>query len=105
MGGRAFEHYVFLELIAYKHLTEKMDILYYWRTKEGYEVDFIIQDQAFEVKISDNINVQHLKGLIQFSKEHNFQLNVICCESKKRIIQTKDLEITIWPIAEFLSSL
>ena len=39
-AGKAFEHYFFLELMAYKNLNEKRDNIYYWRTKEGYEVDF-----------------------------------------------------------------
>ena len=42
--GKAFEHYIFLELMAYKNLTEKIDNISYWRTKEGYEVDFIIRN-------------------------------------------------------------
>jgi predicted AAA+ superfamily ATPase len=104
-AGRAFEHYVFLELMAYKNLNEKRDEISYWRTKEGYEVDFIVQDQAFEVKISNNINPHHIKGLLQFSEEHNFKLNLICLESTKRIIKINETEITIWPIEEFLKEL
>lgn len=103
--GKAFEHYIFLELIAYKNLTEKLDNISYWRTKEGYEVDFLIQDQAFEVKISNNINNQHIKGLLQFKKEHNFKLNLICLETTKRIIRINETEIIIWPVEEFLSEL
>ena len=104
-AGRAFEHYIFLELIAYKNLNEKQDSIYYWRTREGYEVDFILQKQAFEVKITNNVNTQHIKGLLQFKKEHNFKLNLICLESTKRIIKTNGSEIVIWPIEEFLIKL
>lgn len=104
-AGRAFEHYVFLELTAYKYLCEKRDQIFYWRTKEGYEVDFIIQDNAFEVKISTSINNKHLKGLLEFNKENNFNLHVICCEMKKRIISINGKNITIWPIEEFLDNL
>ena len=58
-AGKSFEHYIFLEFISYKNLCEKRDPINYWRTKEGYEVDFIIQEQAFEVKMSDSINSKH----------------------------------------------
>lgn len=103
--GKAFEHYVFLELMAYKNLNEKEDHINYWRSKEGYEVDFIIQDQVFEVKITNNVNKQHLSGLLQFSKEHDFKLNLICLERTKRLTSVGGKEITIWPIEDFLSEL
>lgn len=104
-AGRAFEHYIFLELMAYKHLCEKRDQIFYWRTKEGYEVDFIVQDNAFEVKISTSIEKNHLKGLLEFSKDHDFKLNVICFEKKKRIMTIGNKEIHIWPIQDFLEML
>ncbi len=104
-AGRAFEHYLFLEFTAYKYLCEKRDQIFYWRTKEGYEVDFIIQDNAFEVKISTSIEQKHLKGLLEFNKENDFNLHVISCEKKKRIISINGNTITIWPIAEFLDNL
>jgi uncharacterized protein len=104
-AGRTFEHYVFLELIAYKYLCEKRDQIFYWRTKEGHEVDFIIQDNAFEVKISKSVDSRHLKGLVEFNKENNFNLHVISCEKKKRIISINGKNITIWPIQDFLDNL
>jgi predicted AAA+ superfamily ATPase len=104
-AGKAFEHYVFLEFIAYKYLNDKRDQLCYWRTKEGYEVDFIVQDNAFEVKISSSIQKNHLKGLLEFAKEHNFKLHVISLEKTKRVIILENKEITIWPIREFLDML
>ncbi|MGX6959715.1 MAG: ATP-binding protein [Rickettsia endosymbiont of Pentastiridius leporinus] len=104
-AGRAFEHYVFLELIAYKYLNEKRDELFYWRTKEGYEVDFIFQDNAIEVKISSFIQKNHLKGLLEFSKDSDFKLHVVSLEKTSRIINIDNKEITIWPIRDFLDAL
>lgn len=104
-AGKSFEHYIFLELMAYKNLCEKRDQIFYWRTKEGYEVDFIVQEQAFEVKLSNSINKSHLKGLIEFEDSHSFKLNVICLEPKKRITIVDGKEITIWPVQEFLEML
>ena len=104
-AGRAFEHYLFLEFTAYKYLCDKRDQLFYWRTKEGHEVDLIVQDNAFEIKISSSIQKNHLKGLLELSKEHDFKLNVICLENKKRIVIIENKEITIWPVQEFLNTL
>jgi predicted AAA+ superfamily ATPase len=104
-AGKSFEHYIFLELMAYKNLCEKRDQIYYWRTKEGFEVDFIVQDQAFEVKLSDSINSKHLKGLLEFKEDHDYKLNIICLEQKKRITIINNKEVTIWPVQEFLETL
>ena len=91
--------------MAYKLLMEKRDTINYWRTKEGYEVDFIVQDQAFEVKISSPIEKRHLKGLLLFGESYGVKLNVISLESRKRIMKIDNQEITIWPVQEFLDEL
>lgn len=105
-AGKSFEHYIFLELMAYKNLCEKRDQVFYWRTKEGYEVDFIVQDQVFEIKLSDSINNKQFKGLLEFKEDnHDYKLNIICLEQKKRITTINNKEITIWPVKEFLENL
>lgn len=104
-AGNSFEHYIFLELMAYKLLTEKRDPINYWRTKEGYEVDFIVQDYAFEVKISTPIEKRNLKGLLLFGENYGAKLNVISLEPRKRIMKIDNQEVTIWPVQEFLDEL
>lgn len=102
-AGNSFEHYIFLELISYKNLCEKRDQINYWRTREGYEVDFIVQDHALEVKMSNSINSKHLKELLEFKKDnHNDRLNIICPETRKRITKIDNYEVIIWPVQEFL---
>ena len=104
-AGASFEHYIFLELMAYKLLVEKREEITYWRTKEGHEVDFIFQDKAFEVKISTPIEKRDLKGLLVFGQQHDMSLNVISLEKRKRLMIVDGKEITIWPVQEFLQSL
>ncbi|MFM8454574.1 MAG: ATP-binding protein [Gammaproteobacteria bacterium] len=102
-AGKSFEHYVFLELMAHKNLRDKRDNIFYWRTKDGHEVDFIFEDKAIEVKISVPISKSHLKGLLKFSADHpTYSLHVISMEPSKRMIHMDNKEITIWPIQEFL---
>ena len=56
--------------------------------------------------MSDSINSKHLKGLLEFKKDHNsFKLNVICLEARKRITKIESHEVIIWPVQEFLESL
>jgi predicted AAA+ superfamily ATPase len=83
-AGKAFEHYIFLELTAYRHLNEKRDQLFYWRIKEGDEVDFIIQNLAIEAKITTPIDRRHLKGLPKFGREFGHSLHVVSLEPYKR---------------------
>jgi predicted AAA+ superfamily ATPase len=103
--GRAFEHYVFLELQAYKLLNSKRDMINYWRTKEGSEVDFIFSNIALEVKLSDSIHSGDLKGLRVFSREHAHDLHLVCREPRKRTMDLGDKKVNIWPIQEFLEEL
>lgn len=105
-AGKAFEHYVFLELMAYKLMFEKRANIGYWRLKNGDEVDFIFENQACGVKMSDQIHTKHLKGLLSFSDDHpEHTLHVISLEKTQRLLQHHGCEIHIWPIETFLKAL
>ncbi len=104
-AGKVFEHYIFLELKAYQTMTETRDELFYYRDSQGHEVDFIFKDQAFEVKVRQNITYKDIKGLLLFGEDYEVKLNVICTADKKRVETFGNQKVTIWPIAEFLESL
>lgn len=104
-SGKAFEHYIFLELKAYQTMSETRDELFYYRDSEGHEVDFIFRDQAFEVKTRQNITSKDIRGLLLFGKDYRAKLNVICTVDKKRIETFGTQSVTIWPVQEFLESL
>lgn len=104
-AGHAFEHYIFLELMAYKLLTKKRDTITYWRTKEGYEVDFIVHNKAIEVKMSSSIGKQDIKNLLVFSENDDKELHVVSLVSHKFVMKEKDKTIVVWPVEEFLKSL
>ena len=107
-AGHALENYIFLELKAYQELNKKRYEISYWRTKNGYEVDFVIGKAmvAIEVKISSIINLKEIKGIIEFSKEYkpNYSI-VVSLESNKRIIKNGEQEIIIYPVEKFLLDL
>ncbi len=104
-AGRTFEHYVFLELMAYKLLTQKRDLISYWRTKEGDEVDFIIQQNAIEIKMSNSINKNYVQGLLTFNRYHKLNLHIVCLEKEKRKMQFDGQEVIVWPVEKFLQAL
>ncbi len=107
-AGHAFEHYLFLELLAYKELNHKQIDIKYWRTKTGLEVDFILARGmiAIEAKISSPIERRDIKGIVAFSKEHQPQRSiVVSLEPRKRVMNIDDVKIEVFPIEEFLADL
>lgn len=70
--GHAFEHLVVQELVAYMHYTHRCQLLSYWRTYTGQEVDIVIGDAqvAIEIKSAEEVLPKHLKGLKAFAEEH-----------------------------------
>lgn len=107
-AGKSFEQFIFNELVAYKYIKEQDYSIYYWRTKSGLEVDFILDqaDVAIEVKISENIQRKELKGLIEFSLEKNWsKLFVVSLEHRKRKVRIDTKEVIIYPYQEFLNDL
>ena len=63
--GKSFEHYMLLELMAYKAYRNPELPIYYWRTSTGLEVDFILGDMevAVEIKASKRVHETDTKGL------------------------------------------
>jgi predicted AAA+ superfamily ATPase len=68
--GKAFEHFIALELRAYISYRRKHLNLSYWQAKNGQEVDFILGDEmAIEVKATNQTQEKHLKGLRALAEE------------------------------------
>jgi predicted AAA+ superfamily ATPase len=69
--GKAFEHLIIQEIIAYLRYSENENQLSYWRTSSGYEVDVVIGKAkvAIEIKSSKEVQSNHTKGLKAFIEE------------------------------------
>jgi predicted AAA+ superfamily ATPase len=68
--GHAFEHFILLELRARLHYLGRESLIQYWRTKNGFEVDFVVnQKTAIEVKAIEQITERHLRGLLALKEE------------------------------------
>jgi predicted AAA+ superfamily ATPase len=71
---QAFEHFIALELRAYLSYTRKKSPLCFWRTTEGYEVDFIIENEiAIEIKSSEKLSEKHFKSLKYLIEENKLK--------------------------------
>lgn len=107
-AGKALEHYIFTELMAYKQLNDLDFQINYWRTKDKLEVDFILNEGqvALEIKISDTLSPSDLRGLRVFHQEHKPQKSIIVCQAPRpRRITEDDFVLDILPIKDFLQAL
>lgn len=104
IAGKSFEHYVFMELMAYLNIHRKRVSISYWRTKTGLEVDFILGDAqvAIEVKISEQVHQQDLKGLIAFCEEHPAAKALVVSQDKRsrqlRVGEELSLQVLPWKV-------
>ena len=79
--GRALEHFILMELLAYRSYREADFPIRYWRTKSGLEVDFVAGrtgEAAIEVK-GGRVRPQEMKGIRAFAEEHRPDRAIIVC--------------------------
>ncbi len=97
--GRAFEHWIFMELLAYRSYTEAEFNICYWRTKTGLEVDFILGEGevAIEVKGSSRVNRSDYKGLETFGQDAKPRMSIVVSnEAAPR--RTGEVDILPWKV-------
>jgi predicted AAA+ superfamily ATPase len=77
--GKAFEHFLFMEITAHAGYSEIFYPVCYWRTTSGFEVDFVLGDHevAIEVKSTELANEAHLKGLRRFREEYTVRRSLL----------------------------
>lgn len=100
--GEAFETYIAHELKSFVDYSNAGDLCY-WRSKSGFEVDFIVNNTlAVEVKAKEHIGYDDLKGLKAIAEENKLEhLVLISLEKRPRQIDN----ISILPWDDFLERL
>lgn len=107
-AGKAFEHFILMELQAYLGMERIRESLYFWRTRSGLEVDFILGEghTAIEVKIQTEPRLSDLKGLVTFAQENQPAHALCVCQAPRaRKVETNGTSIMILPWQDFLQSL
>ncbi len=102
--GRAFEHFLFMEIAAHSSYSELNYDINYWRTKSGLEVDFILGggEAALEVKGQSRVDNRALRPLSAFRDEYSpKKALVVCNEREERVVGG----IRILPWQRFLEEL
>ncbi len=100
--GELLETFMFHELVTYCDYKGSL-ALNYWRSKSGFEVDFILNSKtAIEVKASKTIGTHDLKSLKMLKEEgHLKKYILVCMEKESRWVDG----IQIFPVDLFLKKL
>ena len=104
--GRALEHFVLMELLAYRSYRERDFPIRFWRTRSGRECDFVLGrdgDVALEVKGANRVRRAELRGLRAFVEEHRPRLAIVV-SNEDAVKRTAD-GIWIVPWERFLEQL
>ena len=102
--GQALEHFILMELIAYRAYRELEYPINFWRTKSGLEVDFILAEGevAIEVKGTRRVDKRDLSGLRAFQEEHQPKHAILVCNEPTARLHEG---IRILPWRQFLEEL
>lgn len=106
INGAALEGLVAQHLRSWNAYRGDRNKLYYWRTRSGVEVDFVIYGEdglwAIEVKNNSKIYPEHLWALKSFKEDYPESRLIFLYRGKERL---KKGEISCIPCEEFLSQL
>ncbi len=106
IDGAALEGLVFQHLRAWIHYTKGRQDLYFWRTKSGLEVDFVIYGEehfwAIEVKNSHVVSPDDVRGLHHFIQDYPEAKPLLIYRGSSRLEYKGVLCI---PVEEFLKQL
>ena len=99
--GMAFESFVFQEIKAFCDY-HRLDSPRYWRSKSKFEVDFLFEGLAVEVKAKKHVGARDLKGL-RALREENLCSDylLVSMEPAPRVVDG----LRILPWADFLDRL
>lgn len=97
--GKAFEHFIFQELMAHSHYSRTHYPIHYWRTASQLEVDFVLGDHdvAVEVKGVEQAGPHHLRGLRALGEEYSVKHSiVVSLDTRPRVMD--GIHILPWQV-------
>lgn len=96
--GKAFEHYILMELKAYQSYRNPDMPVTFWRTSTGREVDFILGDKevAIEIKGSSRIHEGDIGTLQALLEDGPVKKCCIVCLEKQPRQLTINIEAIPW---------
>jgi predicted AAA+ superfamily ATPase len=97
--GKAFEHFMLMEIVAHRSYSGNDFVINFWRTKSGLEVDFVLGkgEVALEIKGTAHVDKEDMNGLNAFSQEYSPRRNIVVCNEKEKRLHGK-IEILPWRV-------
>jgi len=106
MEGQALEGLVAQHLRGWLAYSQEKSDLYFWRTRSGVEVDFVVYAPsglwALEVKNTATIRPADLRGLKSFRDEYPESRAILLYRGRERLLRE---EILCLPCSDFLTHL
>jgi predicted AAA+ superfamily ATPase len=101
--GRAFEHFVGMELRAFLGYARRGVDLHFWRSTHGHEVDYLVGERVgIEVKAARRVSLRDARGLTALREEGTVPRLILVSEDP--IAARRDgIEFLPWPT--FLTAL
>lgn len=98
--GKAFEHFIYMEILAHSSYSELNYPIAYWKTASGFEVDFVLGDHEFaiEVKSASMVGNRHLKGMRAFKEEYTAQRYIVVSMDPKPRKTADGIDILPWEV-------
>jgi len=99
--GRAFEHFIFMEIKAHASYSELFYPISYWRTTAGHEIDFVLGDHEVAIEVKSTRFVQgkhHLKNIRQFMSDYKTKRSIIVANEPEPRMTEDHIEILPWQI-------
>jgi predicted AAA+ superfamily ATPase len=96
--GKSFEHFVLMELMAYRAYRQPDLEIRFWRTAHGQEVDFVLGDMdlALEIKASRRVHAGDLRGLRVLAEESEPRRRLVVCLEDEPRTTPDEIEILPW---------
>ncbi|MCF6271077.1 MAG: ATP-binding protein [Melioribacteraceae bacterium] len=98
-----------LENIVFEQLIRKKKELFYWKSKKGKEVDFVVRDgiklvEAYQVTYSLNLETREreIGSLIEASKELGIMNLTILTYEQEEDIEIENVKVSVIPIWKWL---
>jgi predicted AAA+ superfamily ATPase len=108
-AGKAFEHFMITEVVAYRGLEEKDFAIRFWREKSGLAVDLVLGEGevAIEIKISRSVQPKDIRGLINFASDHKNARAIVVSQDPiaRRLTLSGGVIVDILPWKQFLECL
>ncbi|MFA4890002.1 MAG: ATP-binding protein [Candidatus Omnitrophota bacterium] len=96
--GKAFEHYILMELKAYQAYRNPDMRITFWRTSTGREVDFILgeKDLAVEIKGSSRVHEGDIRSLHALIGDGPVKKCCLVCLEKQPRNLTRNIRVLPW---------